>query len=599
MKISQKKIKKGIFISYSPNGGYEERKFVADTVKQFKENSLSEDIWFDKDEKNTNSPAWFSQRMEASERCRASVCFLSESYFQCPVSIYEARCLLERRRGDKPPRIFAVLLIDSISIPNGYTELMVNSINLTGSYASLSLAEKSSLVIGKFMEDLEACASVFAANTPITPEMDFTEDYKQKKLCRWTANDVQSWLYYLGIREFFQQSFAEQAVDGFLLMSLIDSDLSEHLAIDSRVVRKKLLQQIFLTLEKEQRLQDNWHLRLRTHRSRAEIVYLIYDPADVRLAQNFKQDLQRKNLQVLTHDKLGQSKEEFLQINGRLLAQAKNVIVLLTEASVLSPFVFHEVLFADWLGKTLVTVMFKNVWSRMRPSLKAVLGECSAIDFETKMYCDGMDILHHHIKPLRKVPGVVLAQSYLNRISEGIKPLQILAVSTNDGWSTDAPQPKVFISYQWDMQNKVQEIKRILEANGMPCWSDITPTMTRGSSSISSRSSLISLATSSESLQSHIQRNMKAAQIVLCCVTPRYLQSDNCAKDLVLADQLQKPIIPVLLRFIAWPPDTGPSQVKKILSQTSQIDLSNDKLYKQNFHLLLDRIRRQLTQQKT
>lgn len=53
---------------------------------------------------------------------------------------------------------------------------------------------------------------------------------------------------------------------------------------------------------------------------------------------------------------------------------ATQVIVLLTEAATGSPFVFHEVLFADWLGKKLVSAMFKNVWSTMRASLKAVLG---------------------------------------------------------------------------------------------------------------------------------------------------------------------------------------------------------------------------------
>jgi hypothetical protein len=53
---------------------------------------------------------------------------------------------------------------------------------------------------------------------------------------------------------------------------------------------------------------------------------------------------------------------------------ATQVIVLLTEAATGSPFVFHEVLFADWLGKKLVSAMFKNVWMNLRASLKAVLG---------------------------------------------------------------------------------------------------------------------------------------------------------------------------------------------------------------------------------
>ena len=68
--------------------------------------------------------------------------------------------------------------------------------------------------------------------------------------------------------------------------------------IDSRVVRKKVMQQILVTLDKEHKQPENWHLRARTQRARANTVYLVYDPADVRLAQNLKHDLLKKNFQV-------------------------------------------------------------------------------------------------------------------------------------------------------------------------------------------------------------------------------------------------------------------------------------------------------------
>ena len=171
--------------------------------------------------------------------------------------------------------------------------------------------------------------------------------------------------------------------------------------------------------------------------------------------------------------------------------------------------------------------------------------------------------------------------------------------------STSA-EPTVFISYQWDVHNKVQEIKRILESNHIPCWLDNSPTIQQHHqqqqrsytahsthSSIHSRAAALSAASAdSETMQGNIQLNMKSSVLVLCCMTPRYLQSDNCIKDLQLAETLQKPIIPVLLRFIPWPPDTGSSQVKKLLARTSHIDLSNDKLFKQNFHILIDKIRK-------
>ena len=54
-------------------------------------------------------------------------------------------------------------------------------------------------------------------------------------------------------------------------------------------------------------------------------------------------------------------------------------------------------------------------------------GECPAVDFETKMYAESLDVLEHHIKPLRRVPGVVLEQTYLNKMADGLKPLEHLA----------------------------------------------------------------------------------------------------------------------------------------------------------------------------
>lgn len=43
------------------------------------------------------------------------------------------------------------------------------------------------------------------------------------------------------------------------------------------------------------------------------------------------------------------------------------------------------------------------------------------------MYAESLDVLEHHIKPLRRVPGVVLEQTYLDKMAEGLKPLELLA----------------------------------------------------------------------------------------------------------------------------------------------------------------------------
>ena len=155
-------------------------------------------------------------------------------------------------------------------------------------------------------------------------------------------------------------------------------------------------------------------------------------------------------------------------------------------------------------------------------------------------------------------------------------------------------EPQVFVSYQWDMQGRVEDIRHILESNNIPCWVDISPTMTGGQRSQSSTSSRGAPGTdmSNDNLQLQIQRNMKSSVALLSCITPKYIQSDNCVKDLTLAESLHKAIIPVMLRFCPWPPDVASPQVRKILVKHTPIDLSNEKLFKQNIHFLIDKIRK-------
>ncbi|KAK7099754.1 hypothetical protein V1264_022812 [Littorina saxatilis] len=298
-----KRSKKGIFVSYSPDAGFLERRFVVEMVRQMKENNLAEDIWFDKDEKNTDGPCWFSLRMETVEKCRAAILILSDSYFSCPVSLYEGKVLLERQSMDPTTvKVFSVLFsqVENAEIPKQYLQAMTTAVDLnTEKHVKKSSAEKTSVVIGAIMEELEKFATVNAPPVPFTPpDTEFTGEYKKKKICQWNAADLQEWLFNLGIKEFYRQSLAEAMVDGFLLMSMTDRDMVSQLGIDSRVVRKKIMQQILSTLDKEHKQSDNWHLRARAQRSKPDVVYLIYDPADVRLAQNLKADLKKKSLQV-------------------------------------------------------------------------------------------------------------------------------------------------------------------------------------------------------------------------------------------------------------------------------------------------------------
>ncbi|KAL1469293.1 hypothetical protein MTO96_004995 [Rhipicephalus appendiculatus] len=86
--------------------------------------------------------------------------------------------------------------------------------------------------------------------------------------------------------------------------------------------------------------------------------------------------------------------------------------------------------------------------------------------------------------------------------------------------------PPVFISYQWDAQEVVLNIRQHLEFSGFPCWMDVGQ------------------VGGGDSLYGKIYEGISRAKVVLCCLTPRYASSSSCARELSLADVLRKPIVP-------------------------------------------------------
>ncbi|KAI8773493.1 CAunnamed protein product [Biomphalaria glabrata] len=597
-------MKKTIFISYSPDTGFLERKFIVETVKQLKENDLGDDIWFDRDEKNSSTPCWFSTRIEAVEKCHAAVLFISNCYLTNSLSLTEMKILLDRHRNILNslklfPILFDKLNVSLIDKQKELLDQLTMSVDLTGTHnCSKSVAEKVSIVVGSLMDDLEKVALVLSKTKTVTPlSSEFNDEFRKKIIFHWSISDVQEWLFHIGITEYYRQCLAEAGIDGFLLLSLSSLDLNLYIGIDNKIMRRKILQQMLHTLELEQKREDKWHLRARSQKPKANVAYIIYDPADVRLAQNLKEDLKEKNMQVIHHNttKLGHSKEEFIEINGPPIATASQVIIIMTEEASTSPFVYQEVMFADWLGKKITVALFKNIWNTLRSSLKAILGQCPAVDFENEMYAESLDILQYHIQPVRHVPAVVLEQSYLNRMTDGVKPFCSFASSRSESLHSKQMNdmtPVVFLSYQWDSRTQVNEIQEFLKHAGYTSWADFSmASEMHGCSGVSLPIPLLSRSnTVMDSLQSQMYRTMKSCHVVLCCLTPKYLQSDNCMKDLSLASSLQRPIIPLLLRYVSK--DSVRRAMSPFMLNFNCIDLSNERLFKQNIASVIQRIQR-------
>lgn len=99
--------------------------------------------------------------------------------------------------------------------------------------------------------------------------------------------------------------------------------------------------------------------------------------------------------------------------------------------------------------------------------------------------------------------------------------------------------PLVFLSYQWGKQTQVKALYKRLTSLGYTVWMDIYQ-MGGG-----------------DSLYEKIDKGMRGCKAVVSCITKKYSLSANCRREVSLADALKKPIIPLLLERMKWPP-SGP-----------------------------------------
>ena len=113
----------------------------------------------------------------------------------------------------------------------------------------------------------------------------------------------------------------------------------------------------------------------------------------------------------------------------------------------------------------------------------------------------------------------------------------------------------MFLSYQWGKQPQVKALYQRLTAHGYTVWMDIYQ-MGGG-----------------DSLYDKIDRGMRGCKAVVSCVTQKYSLSANCRREVSLADALKKPIIPLLLEDIKWPPD-GPMSM--VFTQLLYINFHRD-----------------------
>lgn len=104
---------------------------------------------------------------------------------------------------------------------------------------------------------------------------------------------------------------------------------------------------------------------------------------------------------------------------------------------------------------------------------------------------------------------------------------------------SEQAQAQIFISYQWDSQDEVKLLRNHLERSGLTCWMDIGQ------------------IGGGDQLYYKIDEAIRRCKAVIACISPKYVVSQHCMKELSLADLLCKPIIPVMVEKTIWPPPGG------------------------------------------
>ncbi|XP_069127352.1 uncharacterized protein [Argopecten irradians] len=96
--------------------------------------------------------------------------------------------------------------------------------------------------------------------------------------------------------------------------------------------------------------------------------------------------------------------------------------------------------------------------------------------------------------------------------------------------------PPIFLSYQWGHQNEVKLLRQHLLMAGYECWMDVGQ-MGGG-----------------DKLFEKIDNGIRGSKVIICCVSEKYAKSPNCNREVNLAVNLGKPMIPLLMEKMGWPP---------------------------------------------
>ncbi|XP_060592917.1 uncharacterized protein LOC132747531 [Ruditapes philippinarum] len=242
---------------------------------------------------------------------------------------------------------------------------------------------------------------------------------------------------------------------------------------------------------------------------------------------------------------------------------AKVIICCTTEKYAQSPNCNREVNLSVNLGKPIIPLLMEKMSWPPKGSMGPIFSEYLFIRFFQR---NGEETKDQRYWPVAKFQELLMQlnfytvpdpslikQEYSNWWNPIVEEIKIdknknaakgteVSKTNTNGQDVDE-SPLVFLSYQWGRQPQVKLLYERLVSSGYTVWMDIFQ-MGGG-----------------DSLYDKIDRGLRGCKVVVSCVTPKYALSANCRREISLADALKKPIIPLLLEAMTWPPDGPMSMV--------------------------------------
>jgi len=168
----------------------------------------------------------------------------------------------------------------------------------------------------------------------------------------------------------------------------------------------------------------------------------------------------------------------------------------------------------------------------------------------------------------------------ISEITHAVKERELeIVVDVNDNSTTSKSVSKstkdVFISYSWANKQIVQKLSNILKERGFNCWID--------DNNIQGGSQLFG----------EIEHGISDCQVFVCCCSNSYGSSVNCQRELLLATERKKLIIPSLISPCEpWPPK---GQMGPLLAGKIYVDLSTEEKFEKTVDQLVTAIRQSLS----